>query len=416
MSPSASSPAAAQPVGTNGQEPTKTYREMDASTMTTSLVPEAEQPPVPGLQDPGRLTQKLTTAHMVQAPWVAGEGWGSPHMGPYGKIALEPTASVLHYATESFEGMKVYRGYDGKVRLFRPWLNCQRMNKSNARVCLPAIDPDQLLALISKFLAIECRRWLPEPGSHLYLRPATIGSGSALGIQRPPEALFFLFAALFPQSSNGPSPGMRLLASDSDLIRAWPGGFGGSKVGANYGPAMVAQAKARENNCGQTLWLFGEDRQVTEAGASNFFVVWKRKDSDTLELVTASLDTEVILDGITRRSVLDLARQRLTKDSADLPQGFQPVQVVERTLNMHEIVEAQKQGRLIEAFVSGTAMFVMPISEILYDGVNITLPRTVGKDGTKLPVSKYSSTIKMWLSDIMFGKVEHEWAYVIDEN
>lgn len=262
--------------------------------------------------------------------------------------------------------MKAYRGYDHKLRLFRPWLNCSRMLKSNARVCLPSFDPDQLLDIITSFLATECPRWLPEPGSNLYLRPATIGSGSALGIQRPPEALFFLFAALFPQSTGLPSPGMRLLASDPELIRAWPGGFGGSKVGASYGPAMVAQAKARQNDCGQTLWLYGKDKQVTEAGASNFFVVWRRKeDPDVLELVTSSLDTEIILDGITRRSVLDLARERLSRDAAELPSGLQALEVVERPFTMGEIVEAHTDGRLVEAFVSGTAVS-LTLSSLLW--------------------------------------------------
>lgn len=128
--------------------------------------------------------------------------------------------------------MKAYRGYDGKLRLFRPQLNCERMRISNDRVCLPDFDAAELLKVITTFLALECPRWLPEPGSNLYVRPTMIGSGSALGIQRPREALFFLFAALFPQSSSGskPSPGIKLLASDPEQIRAWPGGFGYAKV------------------------------------------------------------------------------------------------------------------------------------------------------------------------------------------
>lgn len=250
--------------------------------------------------------------------------------------------------------MKVYRGYDNKIRLFRPRLNCERLIKSNARVCLPSFNPERLLEILTAYLAIECRRWLPEPGSNLYVRPAMIGSGSALGIQKPPEALFFLFAALFPQSSRS-SPGIKLVASDSEYIRAWPGGFGSAKVGASYGPAMVAHAKAKEQGCSQTLWLFGDEKLVTEAGASNFFVVW-RLDDGTIELVTSSLDTGVILEGITRRSVLEIARERLVGGTA--PTGLTPLKVTERPFSMDEILKAHHEGRLIESFVSGTAVSI----------------------------------------------------------
>ncbi|KAH6970710.1 aminotransferase [Ilyonectria sp. MPI-CAGE-AT-0026] len=377
--------------------------------MTYTLVPEAEQQPVPGLQHPGRMTQKLTTAHMVLCKWDQEEGWAAPEMMPYGKISLEPTASVLHYATESFEGMKVYRGYDKKIRLFRPRLNCERLIKSNARVCLPSFNPERLLEILTAYLAIECRRWLPEPGSNLYVRPAMIGSGSALGIQKPPEALFFLFAALFPQSSRS-SPGIKLVASDSEYIRAWPGGFGSAKVGASYGPAMVAHAKAKEQGCSQTLWLFGEEKLVTEAGASNFFVVW-RLDDGTIELVTSSLDTGVILEGITRRSVLEIARERLVEGTA--PTGLTPLKVTERPFSMDEILKAHHEGRLIESFVSGTAMFISPVSMIRYGNEDIHFPMTVTDDNHKTPLSKYSSTIKSWLEDIIYGRTEHEWGYVL---
>lgn len=260
--------------------------------------------------------------------------------------------------------MKAYRGYDNKLRLFRPRLNCARMVRSNARVGLPSFEPDRLLDIITKFLAIECPRWLPDAGTNLYVRPAMVGSGSALGINQPPEALFFLFAALFQQSSGLPHPGIKLLTSSPEHIRAWPGGFGSAKVGANYGPAMVSHAAAKNQGCAQTLWLFGEERLVTEAGASNFFVVWKMKGGEGVELVTSSLDTGVILDGITRRSVLEIARERLSEGCVCESTKLEAVEVVERPFTMSEIVEAHTEGRLIEAFVSGTAVSVSQAFEI----------------------------------------------------
>lgn len=220
------------------------------------------------------------------------------------------------------------------------------MVQSNSRVSLPPFDPEQLLSLISSFLAVECPRWLPDLGSSFYVRPAMIGSGSAMGLTEPPEALFFLFAALTPQPTDVAHPGLKLLAtSPKDQVRAWPGGFGSAKVGASYGPSQKAQARAKERGYDQVLWLFGEEKLVTEAGGSNFFVVWKSKESSKLELITAPLNLDLVLPGITRRSVLELARERLPE-----------LQVVERAFTVDEIVEANAEGRLVEAFVSGTAV------------------------------------------------------------
>ncbi len=94
---------------------------------------------------------------------------------------------------------------------------------------------------------------------------------------------------------------------------------------------------------------------MTEAGASNFFVVWKTKEG-TLQLVTAPLDTKIILDGVTRRSVLELARERLGYGSKFLTTDLEGLEVVERAYTMIELEEAWKEGRLVEAFVSGTAV------------------------------------------------------------
>ncbi|KAF7549368.1 hypothetical protein G7Z17_g6430 [Cylindrodendrum hubeiense] len=380
MSPSATAQTAPQTV--MKPEPSQAGQ-LDAAAMTFNLVPESEQEQVPGLYDAARMTQRAMTAHMVQATWRAETGWESPEMIPYGKIGLLPTASVLHYATESFEGMKVYRGYDDKLRLFRPWLNCKRLSKSNARVCLPDFDQEALLRIIASYLAIECRRWLPEQGSNL--RPRQFPLGSSFWLVIP------------------------------NLFELGPVVFGSAKVGASYGPAMVAQAKARENDCSQTLWLFGEKRLVTEAGASNFFVVWRRESSDIIELVTSSLDTEIVLDGITRRSILELARERLSTDSKARLSGLAPIEIIERPFSMDEIIQAQTDGRLIECFVSGTAMFISPVSVIKYADTVVSFPMTVMDDGHKTPDSPYSSTLKSWLEDIMYGKEDHEWAYVIEQ-
>lgn len=138
---------------------------------------------VPDLGDPVFQTGSATTDHMITAVWRAKTGWDAPELRPYGPLMLMPTASVLHYATECFEGMKVYRGYDGKIRLFRPDCNMRRFLMSSTRIALPGFDPKEVERLIMKFMAVDAPKSLPKsrPGSFLYLRPTMIGTEAALG-------------------------------------------------------------------------------------------------------------------------------------------------------------------------------------------------------------------------------------------
>lgn len=208
---------------------------------------------VPELDDQSCMFKQCTD-HMVTAVWNDVTGWAAPELKPYGNLSLAPTASCLHYATECFEGMKMYRGYDGKLRLFRPDCNTRRMLVSSARISLPAFDPEELEKLIIAMVSIDGAKWLPKSraGEFLYLRPTMIGSAAMLGVATPKEATLFIIASYMP-SLNVPS-GMKLLAS-SDGVRAWPGGFGYAKLGANYGPTLMANEEAKARGYHQVLWL-----------------------------------------------------------------------------------------------------------------------------------------------------------------
>ena len=135
------------------------------------------------------------------------------------------------------------------------------------------------------------------------------------------------------------------MASREDAVRAWPGEFGYAKLGANYGPSIIAQGEAKARGFDQVLWLSGKSCDVTEAGVSNFFVIWRTSGGKS-QLITAPLDDKIILDGVTRRSILQLARERLGQD----------LEVVERKYTMREIEDAAQEGRLLEAFAAGTAV------------------------------------------------------------
>ncbi|KAK5171352.1 uncharacterized protein LTR77_004496 [Saxophila tyrrhenica] len=402
-----------------------TQAPLDASLMTTELTKSPRAVPEP--ESPEVLAQKTCTDHMVTAKWTVESGWEAPELKPYGAFSIMPTASVLHYATECFEGLKLYRGNDRKLRLFRVSRNCERMRKSAARIALPDFDPRELEKLIKALCARDGAKWLPKdrPG-FLYLRPTMIATDAALGVQRPKEALLYIILACFPDMSKSlgaPAPpalngtvngdghakpassGLKLLASNEDSVRAWPGGFGFAKVGANYGPSLVAQGEARARGFDQVLWLFGSECYVTEAGASNFFVVWRNKETGRLELVTAPLEERIILEGVTRASVLQLAKQRLAKSI----EGIEAVDVVEKRFVMDDIISAYKDGRLVEAFAAGTAFFIAPVGHIHFRGKEIQVPTEEGESGV------YTRVIKQWLMDIMYGPEEHEWGVVVDE-
>ena len=325
---------------------------------------------------------------MITCEWSVETGWDAPKLAAYGPISLAPTASVLHYATECFEGMKLYRGQDGQLRIFRPDLNAARFRRSSTRCTLPDFDPEEMVQLILALCAVDGPKFLPKNANNelpdvgpnfianrlLYIRPTIIGTDPDLGIKPPQTAMLFIIMTTFPSMDtlylSRPQPGLKLLASPTDAVRAWPGGFGAAKLGANYGPSLLAQGDAARQGYDQVLWLYSqlgssnptELNRVTEAGASNFFVVWKTRDG-VIEIVTAPTSDGTILEGVTRRSVLDLGKERLSQalKKDGVIGDDEHVEVVERWFTMDDVLEATKDGRLLEAFAAGTAVCVLLI-------------------------------------------------------
>ncbi|RSL52464.1 hypothetical protein CEP54_010894 [Fusarium duplospermum] len=332
-----------------------------------------------------QIFQDLVEELETRPEWDEATGWESPVIKPFGPLSLIPSANVLQYATGCFEGIKAYRGYDGQLRLFRLKLNCERMVKSSVRVGLPSFDPAALDKLIHSFVTLEAERWLPKDRSSLYIL-ATLTSGF---------------------STNG---GITLLKSPVDTLRAWPGGFGNAKLSANYGPILATHADAISQGFDQVLWLFGNQQYATEAGASNFFVVWRTKKGD-LELVIAGLENKTILEGITRRSVIELLNARRGDAQSWIVDGttLEPLTVVERDFSIEEIREAVAEGRLVEAFASGTACFIASVKHIRHRE-DVAIPRE------KSDSRHYAAPIKGWLSEIVYGRSTFsDWTKVVKE-
>lgn len=371
--------------------------------------------PVPSLGSAETRSQKVCSDHMVSALWTKEHGWARPEIVPYGPLAIMPTANVLHYATECFEGMKLYRGFDGALRLFRPYDNCLRMVHSAQRISLPAFDPVQLLRLIRKLCSIDGSRWLPpdRAGEFLYVRPAMIGTDSSLGFEVPKEALLFVVLSYWPEPAKPVfGKGLRLFTSPPGEVRAWPGGTGSAKVGANYGPALKTHGEAKSRGYDQVLWLYGPEGQITEAGSSNVFVIWRCRRDGMLELVTAPLEDNIILAGITRRSVIALAEENfaVAQDFVIEGSGLQnvePLRVLEKVFTMDDLTMSLEEARFVSFFIVGTAASVTEVSEINLRGQDIHM----GITGDNV----YVSLLRKWLRDIMYGRAHHKWAEIVEE-
>ncbi|XP_023363660.1 branched-chain-amino-acid aminotransferase, mitochondrial isoform X6 [Otolemur garnettii] len=313
--------------------------------------PDAREPLVFG---------KIFTDHMLMVEWSQKKGWGQPRIQPFQNLTLHPASSSLHYSLQLFEGLKAFKGGDQRVRLFRPWLNMDRMLRSALRLCLPSFDKGELLECIRRLIEVD-KDWVPDStGTSLYVRPVLIGNEPSLGVSRSTQAL--LYVILCPVGSYFPGDSVTpvSLLADPAFIRAWVGGVGNYKLGGNYGPTVFVQEEAKKKGCEQVLWLYGPDHQLTEVGTMNIFIYWTHKDG-VLELVTPPLDG-VILPGVVRQSLLDLA------------QTWGEFRVAERSITMKELMQALEEGRVREVFGSGTACQVCPVHQILYQGQKLHIP------------------------------------------
>ena len=334
---------------------------------------------------------------MLSIEWTASQGWLSPRITPYQNLSLDPATCVFHYAFECFEGMKAYKNSEGQVRLFRPDKNMARLNRSSVRIALPNFTGKAFIDLIAKFVAME-ERFIPAArGYSLYLRPTMIGTQRTLGIGPPGSALLYMIAS--PVGPYYPTGFCAVSLEATDYaVRAWPGGVGDMKLGANYAPCIIPQLQAAKRGFHQNLWLFGEEEFVTEVGTMNFFAAFRDKETGKKKLMTAPLDG-TILEGVTRDSVLDLARERL------VPEGWE---VEEGKFTMADLASAADDGRLMEAFGTGTAAVVSPVRKISWKGRLVECG--LKEDQEAGDVAK---RMKDWIEGIQYGDEQHSWSWKI---
>jgi branched-chain amino acid aminotransferase len=327
----------------------------------------------------------LFTDHMLNMDHSLDDGWHAARIEPYGSIEMDPATMFLHYGQGVFEGLKAYRTESGQIQLFRPQENVKRLNRSCRRLCIPEIDEDFALESLKQLIALE-KDWVPgAPETSLYIRPTIIAMDPFLGVRASHTYRYFIIlspvGAYYPEGFNP----VKILVT-SEYVRAVRGGVGEAKTPGNYASSLLAGDMAHEAGYTQVLWLDGvEQKYLEEVGSMNIFFVIDD------EIITPELNGS-ILPGVTRKSVIELARHWNEK-------------VSERKVSIDELFEAHAAGRLKEVFGSGTAAVISPVGQIKYGDQVITI-----NDNQTGPVAqKFYNAI----TDIQYGKAEDPLGWVV---
>nr|WP_235492126.1 branched-chain amino acid aminotransferase [Leifsonia sp. Root112D2] len=328
------------------------------------------------------------TDHMVDICWSTGGGWHRPRVQPYGPISLEPSAAVLHYGQEVFEGLKAYKHADGSIWTFRPEANARRMQRSAHRLALPELPVEYFIESLRKLVAVD-GSWVSDADeTSLYLRPFMFAKEAFLGVRPANKVAFYVIASpAGAYFTGGVSPVSIWLSTD--YSRAGKGGTGAAKTGGNYASSLLPQAEAAEQGCAQVLFLDSvEGKYLEELGGMNIVLVYKDGT-----LVTP--ESESILEGITRDSILQLARDR----------GHA---VEERRVSIDEWREGAASGDIVEVFACGTAAVVTPIGQLK------AADFTIGD--ADAPAGELTMSLRQELTDIQYGRLpdRHDWLTRLD--
>ncbi len=328
---------------------------------------------------------RIFTDHMFLMDYEAGIGWHDARIVPYGEFGIDPAAMVLHYGQAIFEGCKCYRRADGGLQLFRPTDNLARMTRSAERMCMPALDEETALEGLKQLIRIDAD-WVPHrDGTSLYIRPTMISMDVGLGVHASKKYRFFIILSpVGAYYKEGLKP-VSIYVED-EYVRAVRGGVGFTKCAGNYAASILAGDIAEKKGFSQVLWLDGvEQKYVEEVGSMNMMFAYGNR------IVTPKLNGS-ILPGITRDSVLKLAVQL----------GYE---AEEKRLDVNEIFEDAKSGKLTEAFGTGTAAVISPVGVLALRDEKVTL----GDGG----IGTISQKLYDTLTGIQYGRLEDKNGWIL---
>lgn len=325
---------------------------------------------------------KIFSDHMLVMDYKDGN-WQQAEIVPFANLSLHPATSAIHYGQSIFEGMKANKTVNGEILIFRPDMNAKRFKESCKRMCMPVIPEDVFVELVRKTVEVDSN-WIPnKEGYSLYIRPFLFATDEFIGIKPSETYKFVIFTCPVGAYYNEPVN----VKIEEFYTRASVGGVGRAKTAGNYGaslyPAKLGQAKGFH----QLVWTDSkEHKYIEESGTMNIVFVIDGK------IITPSEDSDTILRGVTKRSVLDVAKHW-------------GIPVEERAVSVEEIVQAVKNGTLTDAFGAGTAATIAPIAKIGYRDEMLILPPVEGRE--------ISTKIKNYLDDLKAGKINDEFGWCI---
>jgi len=325
------------------------------------------------------------TDHQIVVTWEKDKGWFDARVEPYGPILMDPSAAVLHYGQEIFEGIKAYRHQDGSIWTFRPTDNAKRLQRSAHRMALPEVPVEIFVESLRQLIAVD-GAWVPQPVDEktLYIRPFEIAAENFLGVRPAARAEYRVIASpVGPYFTGGLKPVKIWIALDSS--RAGKHGTGEAKTGGNYAASLLAQSEGYENGCSQVMFLDAESATyIEELGGMNLFFVY----SDG-HVATPSLEG-TILHGITRDSIIQLIRDR-------------GLECIERRITLDEVRTGVNSGEIVEIFACGTAAVITPVGQL------ISREETIGQ--ADAPAGELTTSLRKELTGIQYGIVEdrHGW-------
>ena len=318
------------------------------------------------------------TDHMLTCKYKNG-AWEQPEIVPYQPISLDPSAKIFHYGQSIFEGMKGYKDVNDDIWLFRPVDNCKRLNISAKRMAIPELPETYFMDGLKELLRLD-KDWIPKKqGSSLYIRPFIFASGNGFHASPADEYTFVIACA----PSGAYFSGKVKVLIEEKYSRSANGGVGFAKAGGNYAGQFYPTQLAIEKGYSQVIWTDDNTHEyIEEAGSMNIFV----RINDTL--ITAPT-SDRILDGITRKSILEIAQDEGIKAEV-------------RKITVSEVVEAAKNGSLKEMFGAGTAAVISPIVTFGYRNEDYDLP--------EIPDS-YATRLKKRITDIQYNRSEDKFGW-----
>lgn len=320
------------------------------------------------------------TDHLMECDFTNGE-WQTPVIKPYAPFLLDPSARVFHYGQAIFEGMKAYKDDEDAVWLFRPDENYKRFNSSAVRMAMPEVPEDVFMNGLNQLLQLD-EAWIKKgKGNTLYIRPFMIATGQGV-IANPSDD--YKFMIILSPAKSYYSGEVKVLIAEH-FSRAANGGIGAAKAAGNYAAQFYPTSLANKEGFQQVIWTDDATHtKLEEAGTMNVFF----RINDTLYTAPTS---ERILDGITRKSLIEMAK----KDG---------ITVEVRPVLVSELVEASKNGTLKEIFGAGTAAVVNPIIGFSYQDVYYELPKIE---------NSYASQLKEELTNIQHKLAEDTFGWTV---